>query len=98
MKPHKHCELIKAWADGAKIQFRPHPDCGWCDCPHNEPSWHDSQEYRIKPEPVTLYVNEYEYGVSDVGWKTLKAAQGAGRENADDYIRTIKLMEVEDDS
>lgn len=53
-KPHKHAELIKAWADGAIIQERPinklnnHWD--WSDI--EEPVWASTfYEYRIKPEP-----------------------------------------------
>jgi hypothetical protein len=43
---HKHAELIKAWADGASIQWLNNGD--W----HNvvRPEWHTSTEYRIKPE------------------------------------------------
>ena len=48
MKPHKHAELIKAWADGAEIEQKtPHGvwenfDNEWTE------TWY---EYRIKPEP-----------------------------------------------
>jgi len=48
MKPHKHAELIKAWADGAEIEQKtPHGvwenfDNKWTE------TWY---EYRIKPEP-----------------------------------------------
>jgi hypothetical protein len=49
MKPHKHAELIKAWADGAVIQqYKPHLD-EWHDTsPY--PVWDERVEYRIKPE------------------------------------------------
>ena len=48
MKPHKHAELIKAWADGATIEvYQPAFD-RWEEA---EPAWHTSFEYRIKPEP-----------------------------------------------
>jgi hypothetical protein len=51
MKPHKHAELIKAWADGAVIQIRLFKSNGevteWEDC---DPCWGDDAEYRIKPE------------------------------------------------
>lgn len=57
--PHKHAELIKAWADGKQIQFKVlGSDGDWLDSigPEN-PSWSDLLEYRIKPEapkwPVT---------------------------------------------
>ena len=47
MKPHKHAELIKAWADGAVIQFLNCSD-DWIDV--DNPRWHKEGEYRIKPE------------------------------------------------
>ncbi len=47
MKPHKHAELIKAWADGHEVQFRT-PGDGWVGV-GDYPCWIDSQEYRIKP-------------------------------------------------
>jgi hypothetical protein len=46
MKPHKHAELIKAWADGAEIQYKP-IDGVWVT---EEPLWCEEYEYRIKPE------------------------------------------------
>lgn len=45
--PHKHADLIKAWADGAEIQAK--SDNVWLDCRH--PEWWPNSEYRIKPEP-----------------------------------------------
>ncbi len=48
MKPHKHAELIKAWADGAEIEVYQPAFGRWEKA---EPAWHTSFEYRIKPEP-----------------------------------------------
>ena len=46
MKPHKHAELIKAWADGAEIECR---DCRvWYHA--KDPKWQEDMEYRIKPK------------------------------------------------
>ena len=45
MKPHKHAEIIKAWADGAEIQYN--DGYGWRDI--KDPLW-TSEEYRIKPD------------------------------------------------
>lgn len=71
--PHKHAEFIKAWADGAEIEFydqrfREHR---WKLC-GNPPVWDEMVQYRIKPEPkpdVVRYVtyewnpiNERTYG------------------------------------
>jgi len=46
-KPHKHAELIKKWADGAKIEFFNGENWFY----DRYPSWHDDYQYRIKPEP-----------------------------------------------
>jgi hypothetical protein len=56
-KPHKHAELIKAWADGAEIQVRMfNSGRGWSEWEdHPFPCWTTNGrihfEYRIKPEP-----------------------------------------------
>ncbi len=48
--PHKHAEIIKAWADGEPIQFYYDEEKEWKDC-DLQPSWHPLNLYRIKPEP-----------------------------------------------
>ena len=62
--PHKHAELIKAWADGAEIETRPYSDAGWF--PLEEPHWHVEREYRIKTEPKPDVVEKYK---ADAGLK-----------------------------
>jgi len=50
MKPHKHAELIKAWADGAEIEIW---SCnGWWL--ETEPTWNPKDKYRIKPDEPRL--------------------------------------------
>jgi hypothetical protein len=49
MKPHMHREAIKAWADGARIQYRPSEGGAWADCLH-APEWSINNEYRAKPD------------------------------------------------
>jgi|GEM_PF-1687279 len=44
---HKHSDLIKAWADGAEIEY--YDDFMWQ--PAKNPSWSLSGQYRVKPEP-----------------------------------------------
>ena len=46
--PHKHADVIKAWADGAEIEVKLYSDVGWF--PLKEPHWHLEREYRIKPK------------------------------------------------
>jgi hypothetical protein len=62
-KPHKHAELIKAWADGAEIQRRFFDE--WRDVTDN-PCWFTDQDYRITPEPSDL--EKYGIEVGDI-WK-----------------------------
>lgn len=55
MKPHKHAEVIKAWADGAEVQYLDGIN-SWIDAAN--PQWDDYTQYRIKPEPKpNLVVN-----------------------------------------
>jgi hypothetical protein len=57
-KPHKHAEVIKAWADGAEIQVRGSGEPAiWRDNP--EPRFLDCLEYRVKPEKKQLWVRPY---------------------------------------
>ena len=59
MKPHKHAKEIKAWADGAEIEWlldKAHSTWVFDSCP----SWFENTEYRIKPQPkpdVVLYTH-----------------------------------------
>lgn len=53
MKPHKHADLIKQWADGAEIQY--YAGGTWYSTPNAStpggPSWCVDTEYRVKPAP-----------------------------------------------
>lgn len=49
-KPHVHAELIKAWADGAEIEYLYKDQ--WYPAPSNSPTWSQGIQYRIKPERV----------------------------------------------
>ena len=79
MKPHKHAELIKAWADGAVIQRRiirsgesvDEPIISYSWLTENMPMWSIHEEYRIKPEPkpdvrLFTYVGRYEGDLTEV--------------------------------
>ena len=52
MKPHKHAEVIKAWADGAEIEcLNKHSQ--WVECP--EPFWMEEIKYRIKGKDIVVF-------------------------------------------
>lgn len=59
MKPHKHAELIKAWADGAEIQINVRKGDDWEDINPKCVVWADEYEYRIKPDPKPDIVSYY---------------------------------------
>lgn len=46
--PHKHANLIKAWADGAPLQYLSALN-GWLDV--TNPGFDPNTSYRVKPEP-----------------------------------------------
>lgn len=65
MNPHKHAELIKAWAEGAEIECYCRFTSRWFYKPN--PNWSESLEYRIKPKPkwekrqeVPLFYERYD--------------------------------------
>lgn len=66
MKPHKHAELIKAWADGAEIQIN--SATGWIDLEF--PGWGADCEYRIKPEPKPDVVDYFFLDESNHLWSS----------------------------
>jgi hypothetical protein len=52
--PHKHAELIKAWADGAIIQYKIGNE--WVDLIGPVViGWYETGQYRITPEPKPDY-------------------------------------------
>ena len=48
-KPHKHKDLIIAYANGAKIEYYHPTDNEWYGT--SNPDWYEHIQYRIKPEP-----------------------------------------------
>lgn len=78
-QPHKHAELIKAWADGAKIQLLDFQG-NWIDSQDNRPVWDVTTTYRIKPESSDL--ERYGVEVGDV-W----SSKG-------DYTQTVARVNV----
>ena len=89
MKPHKHAELIKAWADGAEIQDRYKFGYGdWTDWADNdEPTWQFDHEYRIKPEPKPDVETTLVLMSGSAGWIEFKDYSSLG-----DAIEEIQLI------
>lgn len=53
MTPHTHAEVIKAWADGAEIQWRQNKSQAWQDC-GVAPNWSVNTMYRVRPPQSDL--------------------------------------------
>lgn len=76
--PHKHAELIKAWADGAEIE---------CYCvdetwqPVGEPFWKPGTEYRIKPEPKPNVVTWHNVYAGGLGYNSFTEKSQANGEH-----------------
>ena len=77
-KPHKHADLIKAWADGAEIQCHCE-DYGWIDTSY--PEWREFNNYRIKPK---------EQKKLNIPWELIKPefTQAAMDENGEVFVFT----------
>ncbi len=56
-KPHKHADLIHAWADGAEIEYFDIAFNQWIGT--TRPTWGDDVEYRIKPEKLKIRFRNY---------------------------------------
>ena len=68
MKPHKHAEVIKAWADGHTIQYSNQTtNLNWTDMPICSPNWHENVEYRVKPKPSPDVVRYYTCRIDNEG-------------------------------
>lgn len=65
MKPHKHSELIKAWADGATIEVKYDEDNSWVEV--EKPEWNEHAEYRLKLQAkpdIIRYIHPTRYAGS----------------------------------
>jgi hypothetical protein len=72
MTKHIHYEAIMAWANGATIELHDPEKGTWHDTDH--PSWYDSLNYRIKPEPKPDVVHETSISLSPFAGPLLHTA------------------------
>ena len=93
--PHKHADCIKAWADGAKIEYKT-TNGKWQE---TTPAWRTEKEYRIKPEPEPDLVYYAAFG--EVGKSQLNAVINQRSDGCIDSLKlifcaeTLKLKSVE---
>ena len=97
--PHKHAEIIKAWADGAEIQLW--SNSTWADI--ELPAWGTDVSYRIKPtkkkpEEVLYNMLKNAFGLS-MKWEDLPGLiQERYRNIVNKFLKAYKEGEFECDS
>ena len=86
---HKWHKEIKAWADGAEIEWRySDTDCWMPNC-NNHPVWNnDEYEFRIKPQPKEP---QYLYVYEDLQWDLYSYKLCRRKGDFGTYIGKIKL-------
>lgn len=90
-KPHVYADVIKAWADGATVEYY-HPTLSggnWILT--RSPAWHEDYQYRVKPEPkpdIVSYTNVYPSASTGVSHETLEEANKIMQ---NDRVAVIKI-------
>ena len=74
MAKHVHAEVIKAWADGQPTQALM-ANGSWEDMTAPMPCWHETVEYRIKPDPRAAR----DMAIAEAVWDAVKKAIFEGR-------------------
>jgi len=93
MKPHKWAKEIKAWADGAEVEFRYLHEGKWSEWEFESvPIWTVGEEYqyRIKPQPKEP---QYLYVYVDTRYGKVGFSTGWENDSAMPLIGKIKLEE-----
>lgn len=93
-KARPHAKLIKAWADGAVIQFY-HPHAEWTDCPDNIPAWSENMRYRVKPgvkpDIVSNVIMDFSHSWKNakirVQWEGMQCPEGYKHNLTGNHIR-----------
>jgi hypothetical protein len=93
MTPQEMMGVIQAYVDGKRIQKTTSGRNNWVDEPLSwSISWDFSNyDYRIKPEPRIIYVNEYPDGIGGLFHHTVYYAKISA---APTCIRQVKFIEV----
>lgn len=97
MKTQEIIDIVKAFENGAIIQWAQKGSEIWRVA--SEPSWNfDSFNYRVKPEPKTIFVNEVAFpSGSCYAYPTKKQAECAAKSGRGNVLRAaVKYREVID--
>lgn len=70
---HKHYKWIVAWAEGKQMQEKISGTSVWVNVTY--PDWDPDTEYRTRPEPRTIWVNEFDGDLAGANWNTKEDAE-----------------------
>jgi len=88
LNTQEQIKVMQAYVDGKAIEVQKGVCTEWLDAP--QPSWDWwEQTYRIKPEPLELWVNVYPSGTVKAHKLECEAKQYRGT-----VARTVKMREV----
>lgn len=106
MKPHKHAELIKAWADNQALEIEYFSTNGQFWRPAGGPAWDESLQYRIKPAepeveyPVTLMtdgeIKAFAHRCGSTTLQDCRDAANAALRHAIDAQQVVRMAEVQE--
>jgi hypothetical protein len=95
VKPHKHVDFIKAWADGFEIEYKLIGENIWLPI---YPDWNWNNpvaKYRIKPEPKPdFFCIEYIYTDENGDWMSTDTVPGNLKLTFDGETGKLKSAEV----
>lgn len=94
MKPHVHAEVIKAWADGAEIEYYSQELACWRDV--DPPRWNEGVHYRVKPKTVVKYhgIMQGTDGYEDMNHNTGYHAELSHVRYPDDKWKVIAVVKT----
>ena len=90
--PHKHAEVIKAWADGAEIEFRCPGKCEWDTLKGGHLQWYNDMIYRVKPEQKLSSEARMKLNAM---LSTVAYAQCTCRADLEEYILSLEIKVTE---
>ena len=98
--PHKHRDLIIAWANGATIQCKSRGEWDTMDAPGSDgsqPGWFYNFEYRLKPEPTIWYMAVVNYGGNATYIEPPHTSRGFATANVDPSHILKRILRIETD-
>jgi len=88
-------KIMQAALDGKEVEYLDtRYTTEWAGYKNTEPSWRwNDFDYRIKPEPMELWVNVWSDRETNLCWESKENAEAAAH-GVPGYIKSVKFREV----